>query len=419
MYLTGSLLKRFITSAGPTEIPPQFLYWAGLTMLAAVLQRNVWFDQTGWGRIYPNLYTILIGPGASGKGQAINFANMYLHSAVTKKALPLKVLRGRVTFAALYEAMRVSNDGGSQPLFLITPELSNGFGRKDMAKEIVTTLTDIYESHAYTPYTKYTKMDGAVTLKEPCVTWIAGSTKAGFNEVIDMNDVGNGFTGRVALVTGDYAAARVPNRDKVLFNTHIEHIIAGLMCAGQQFQGEMYFSEEAQALYNTWYLDRPAVHDETLQPGWHRLPVTVQKLSMIHQISQQVFAPDFTEWRNMPARVLRLAIRDAEAMLTLAGEFMDYFTAATNNPLMTLMIEYLRPRGQCYETELFLRFKEVEAALALGRLINIGVVEKRLAKVRGKERILLSWRKEGEYALEQFQQQNTPRKPLLSDEEEF
>jgi len=419
MPLTGSLLKRFVMSAGPTEIPPQFLYWAGLTMLAAVLQRHVWFDQTGWGRIYPNLYTILIGPGASGKGQAINFANMYVHSAVTTKALPLKVLRGRVTFAAIYDAMRVSNDGGSQPLWLISPELSNAFGRKDVAKEVVTTLTDIYESHAYTPYTKYTKVDGAITLKEPCITWLAGSTKEGFNDVIDMNDVGNGFTGRVALITGGYAPVRVPERDKGLFDAALEHIIMGLVYAGQHFQGEMHFSDEAQAAYNQWYLQRPPVYDDMLQPGWHRLPVTVQKLSMIHQISQQVFAPENDEWQYMPAPVLRLAIRDAEALLRFAGEFMDYFTAAQSNPLMTKMIAYLKPRGECFETELFLRFKEVEAALVLGRLITIGVAEKRLIRHRGTERIVVTWRREGEPALEQFQRQGADTRDEGPSPEEF
>ena len=53
-----------------TPTPSIFRLWSAITAVSGAVERRVWVE-TGKGKLYPNLYTLLVGPPGSGKSQAI------------------------------------------------------------------------------------------------------------------------------------------------------------------------------------------------------------------------------------------------------------------------------------------------------------------------------------------------------------
>ena len=116
-----NLIEAFRRAAVGTNIPLRYLYWVSMTMIGAVMQRQVWVVQNAWDRIYPNLYTFCVGGSGSGKGQALNIANYMINGMNTYCDTEVYVYRGKLTFAALYDFIHAGNDKPSRPVLLFAP----------------------------------------------------------------------------------------------------------------------------------------------------------------------------------------------------------------------------------------------------------------------------------------------------------
>lgn len=376
---TLSLIRIFMKSAGETETPQKFLYWAGISMVAAAIERNVWMDPDGWSKVFPNLYTFLIGPSASGKGRAMNLAGVYLHGAVVRLGASVHTYRGRLTFAELYNQLYAGDDKPCKPIYLVMPELSNSIGRDDLGAEMLTTLTDMYEGHAYTPYSRGTAKDGTKIFREPVVNIIAGTTIEGFRDAIRPTDLENGFIGRIALVIANYVNNKVPQPTKQAFNQWYDYIIHRLCKINTQYAGEMEFSQEAQALFNAWYVNRPVARHPQMEPGHHRLPVTVRKLAMVHHLASRPDTENPTKdqsWRLVNAKALDRAIKDAEGMMPSAEIFIEEFLSKQENPVLFEVARMLCAQGRVYETVLRARFGARGLAIAIEDLTRMDVIRK-------------------------------------------
>lgn len=64
-------IDDFIKYTDKIHSPKRFRLWSGITAVSGILERKVWTEGIN-GPLYPNLFTILVGPPASGKTTAIN-----------------------------------------------------------------------------------------------------------------------------------------------------------------------------------------------------------------------------------------------------------------------------------------------------------------------------------------------------------
>lgn len=64
-------IDSFVAHLDGVPTPDVFKLWSGITCVSGALERRVWVE-TARGVLFPNLYTMLIGPPGSGKTQAIS-----------------------------------------------------------------------------------------------------------------------------------------------------------------------------------------------------------------------------------------------------------------------------------------------------------------------------------------------------------
>src|ERR1700733_8753255 len=85
--------------ASASEAPLDYHAWAGLTAVSATLKRNVHIGR-GTYKLYPNLFTVLVGRPGLGKGSAIGPALSLLKASDTAN-----ILSDRVTIEYILERM--------------------------------------------------------------------------------------------------------------------------------------------------------------------------------------------------------------------------------------------------------------------------------------------------------------------------
>jgi len=75
----SSLIANYLEFCKGNEVPQSFHRWCGMYVISSLLSKKVWISM-GTFKIYPNLYTILVGPPGSGKSTGLKIAQGILQS---------------------------------------------------------------------------------------------------------------------------------------------------------------------------------------------------------------------------------------------------------------------------------------------------------------------------------------------------
>jgi hypothetical protein len=127
------------------EAPPQFRFGAAITIVAAGLCRR---PRLRWEArdLYPNLYTLLVGPTGSRKGSAVERAMRTIVPAMGANILP-----NEGTHQGFAHALRrrlVATSGATSDGLIVAPEFSVLMSRDRNKEDLVRWLTDWYDSPA-------------------------------------------------------------------------------------------------------------------------------------------------------------------------------------------------------------------------------------------------------------------------------
>jgi energy-coupling factor transporter ATP-binding protein EcfA2 len=238
--------------APASESPPNYLFWSAATGIAACLKRSVWVDRKSW-KLFPNMYTVLVGRPGIGKGSAINPVTNLI-----KEAGCANLISDRTTIERLLEKL----DKGFPA---ITPN-GNGtvhFGKDSSclvsASELqvfatasqftLPILADLWDAKDIFEYG--TKTQGKFVIDKPTVSLLGGSTTEWLVQSIPHSAVGGGFTRRVNFV---YAKSR----DKHLpwptigVGSIIQDLVEDLRVLSQ-VKGEMKFDKGAESVFEDIY----------------------------------------------------------------------------------------------------------------------------------------------------------------------
>lgn len=258
---------------GRSEVPPVYHFWSSVSLMAAVLEGNVWFEKHADEKLYPNIYVFLIGPPALGKGTAISMANR-----LADRSVVMPRYRGSATDASLIDVLgKIEKDDygrkilANPHLWLVMDELKNNLGTNPQRVEaFLSLMTELFTATGYTLNTS-TRKYGKIDIIEPIVNWLIGTTEGDLRGLISRKLVDSGFVSRVCFIFGDYnfniRYPRIiypPDRDEV-----IEHLRNRLWIL-QQTRGPLTMTPEAEALQDKWYKTRPSPEDETLYATWKR-----------------------------------------------------------------------------------------------------------------------------------------------------
>lgn len=195
----SSWIESFSDHVGKFAGSPEvFRIWGGISVIAATLERKVWID-TGK-PLYPNLYTILVGPSGTGKTRVIDEA-----SAVIREADSTFLSPSSLTKASLVDALNenhrkyVAGIGEVyeyNSMFVAVDEFSVLMHERNT--EMVAALTKFYDNNFYEETRRTSKLHIAVD--QPNLNLLCGSTPTNLMYIMPQAAWTQGLTGRTVMV---------------------------------------------------------------------------------------------------------------------------------------------------------------------------------------------------------------------------
>lgn len=282
----------------PIRTNSLFKRWVAVYTLGAALQRRVWLPSEGR-RVYPNLYIILCGESAAGKGEALNPVPEIL-GAIDKHFIAPSSMTGAALVDELRDAtVEIFNPHGESmscnPVTIVSAEL--GVLLPEYSNIIIQRFTDLYDNKGYSERTRGGKEK--IELPNAHLSIIAGTTPSYMAKLLPEGAWHEGFMSRVITVYGQPEPKRPLNpygrnghetdRADLIFD--LDKLLA--------WQGKMEWDPLALAAFNQWYFvedAQPAPKHPKLMTYLNRRHYNLLKIMMIYargRDSQFVEEQDF------------------------------------------------------------------------------------------------------------------------------
>lgn len=267
-----------------SSIPPQFVYWAGIAAISAILKDKVWLDRYVY-KVYANEYILLVAESGSMKSAAVDIA-MDLVAAVNNT----RVFNGRFTLEHIIDELAIAHtfEDGTPPLttaagFIPASELTSTVVNPDN----LTTLRNLYDTHynSKVPWVYGTRNKGKVTLNKPCITVFGATTPKDFSEFFKEKDVEGGFIARTVLVLETQLGKRNPLLEPPENMVSVPKLARHLKDVAQ-LKGEVQWTPAGRETFREWHreFNPRAIDDPT--GTVNRVEDHILKLGIIHGVSR-------------------------------------------------------------------------------------------------------------------------------------
>lgn len=293
-----TILEHYLDVMEQTEAPMIFHRWSFTSCMAAALGRNVWLP-FGHGRIFPNLYCMLIGVPGTRKSTSIKAAKKLLARSgyetfgadKTTKEKFLLDLEGReeedgtqkvstnVVLSTLFDG-DVPTDPAE--VFIVSDEFNEFVGPSNM--EFLSMLGNFWDwDDPHKPFTHRLKLSKSVAIWQPTINLLGGNTHEGLVQAFPQEALGQGFMSRLLLIFSD------PSGKKITFPTPppedmLEHLAGKLKHMRENFEGPMSLSHDAKGALDTIYKHWPESQDARLRSYDSRRFTQLLKLCIIHAV---------------------------------------------------------------------------------------------------------------------------------------
>jgi hypothetical protein len=250
----ASFTDAFMEYTAQLSTTTLFRKWGGIAAVAGALERKVWV-RAGDHITYPNLYTILVGPAASGKTVVTSrVANLWreledLHlapSSVSRASLidALNDAERKIVVPTndppvlTYNSLLVASD----ELGVLVPGYDN---------EFMNTLTAIWDNQPYAERKRST-LRAPIEMAKPLINILAGTTPSYLNDLMPTGAWEQGFISRTMLV---YSGEKIikplfgeSQTDSKIF-TDLVHDMKEI----DKLFGPMIFAEDAAEAISAWH----------------------------------------------------------------------------------------------------------------------------------------------------------------------
>lgn len=230
-------IEEYIIYNKDTEPPYNYHRWCAISCVGAILGRN-YYIQHGSFRIFPNIYTLLIGEAATRKSTAVKINKRLLSSSgyetfaadKTTKEKFLLDLEGstdaEIALASagpgsnskrpVYDSVMATNLWGSdsglqepREVFIEADEFAEFVGSGNL--EFYTTLGNLWDwDDEKQPFTQRVKNSKSVSIFQPTVSILGGITPELFARAFPPEAIGSGFLSRMILIHGEKSARKYP-----------------------------------------------------------------------------------------------------------------------------------------------------------------------------------------------------------------
>lgn len=393
-------LENYLKYTENSESPLSYHVWCGLSVIAGALQRKVYL-RWGLGRVvYPNLYTVLIGPsGRTRKGVAIGIAKEFLKQIPGVTVTP-ESSSGR---QAMILAMKRASTNFTDPtdgkikfhcaVTAFSEELSVFLGQGDIA--YLSNLTDWYDSKDDWEYETVGR--GKDSLMGLCLNLLGGTAPDWIQSMIPQEALGGGFTSRIIFIVEEIKRKLVPEYTITPEEEALGELLTRDLERISQLAGEITFDEPAKQLYVDWYIEqdtalsagRPAITDTRFAGYCERRATHLQKLMILCSASR---GDDLTIKPEDFESALKL-LTDAEARMhkTFGGLGKSRVSDESD-----MIISYIKQVGSTTRKLLLQKFYRDIDAVTLSNvemlMQQMGVVTIKLMPEQGDK--LYTWKGE-------------------------
>lgn len=280
-------LDQTVQTFDEFESPKRFYYWSILSAVSAILKDKVYFDRYLY-KLYPNIYVLLYGPSAIKKGPPIGLAK-----DIVNRVGNTRVINGRATVEAIIKELGTQQSRpGKPPLndscgFINSSELSSALIGNTNSLDILTDLFDrIYNEGQWVYRLKNAE---PIVLKNPTVTWLAGTNEALFREFVPEKNLKGGLIGRTFVISEH----KENKLNSLMFKPKVtidRQKIADGIAHVANLQGEFYMADDVRIAFNTWYEEfrvkvAAKLDDDTGTVG--RIDDNILKLSMLISVARR------------------------------------------------------------------------------------------------------------------------------------
>lgn len=319
-------IEGFISHTVGMKCPAIFREWAGISAVAAALQRTV-YSRVNTQHLFPNLYILLIGPPGTGKTNAIRHARECVRKLSTIPMTPSRLTQ-RVFYNELLGAGNTSFDSKTQ-----MPEVHHSLTAmidefsvfcRPANTEFMADLAEVYDCPD--PFEYRTATQGEIIAPNSYFNLIGGATPKYLGEAWKSTTLDQGFPSRVIIVYSKESKMPQPlepddvidERERVK-SGQIRDLANDLEYINQM-KGRFTWSEESYSLYNKWCMTglHPRPKDPRLEAYCERRHTHLGKMCMIVSASRgedmEITAFDYKRALEMLIRVERSMPRAIDAM---------------------------------------------------------------------------------------------------------
>ncbi len=276
-------LDLLMSQTQDLESPRRYFYFAGLSVLSAIVKRNCFLDRGGAYKLYPNIYTMLVGPSGIKKGLPVSIAEKLVTNAKVTK-----VIAGRSSIQAIIENLghqTMNKDGTIEKdatAFIVSGEFSQSILEDPQA---LTILTDLYDSQYKDEHTNLLK-SGKSILRNVYLSMLGASNEAHLHAVIGQRDIMGGFIARTLMVSEHKRNKKNSLVRRSENNVNIEQLGEHLKVVAA-LRGEFQYTPDAADFYEAWYEDYEPDNDDQTGTA-NRIPDTILKVAMLISLSRGV-----------------------------------------------------------------------------------------------------------------------------------
>ena len=246
-------LDGFVELTENSEPPLMFRKWAGISAIAAALQRKVRVEFGLSLTFYPNLYIVLVGPSATGKGTAMKFASDIIEQIPTirlsAQATSLQALIRRMKDTNLTDINELT---GTQTyhssLTIFSTEFTVFLGYHN--QELIAALCEWYDCH-----NRWTYETIARKKEEIIGVWVnlfAGTTPDAIQASLPIESIGGGLTSRIIFVVEEKRGKLVIIPSKTEREIQLQQMLVYDLEAINRLSGPMQYTEGFLEIYSDW-----------------------------------------------------------------------------------------------------------------------------------------------------------------------
>lgn len=271
--LKNPALQKYLAYVENTETPRIMHIWAFMTCAGACMGRKVWLP-FGFENIYPNLFTLLVGPPGSRKSTAIKITQKLVRRATNVRFAPddtagqrkglIRAMEGKdhqvddeeikkleiaaeiLDLETLGNVEISSSPHDAHSIFAIASEFSSFIGHN--AIDLCNFLNKVYDGEDY----DYKISEKEHILKEPLLSILGGTTATNIADTIPAAAIGHGFTSRIIFVYANKKYKKVA-RPKKLDKELEKELLELFGTLFYNYEGPMLESKAAQQLIEDLY----------------------------------------------------------------------------------------------------------------------------------------------------------------------